>query len=267
MIKKPNIILVGLGGTGSIVRDEIGTLFSRNGDFKDRHNRIILVDADAIEASNITRQNYIKKDMYKNKAVISAEILQKNYEVPSVEAYPTYLTVKLLTTLLQSFHKENFIIISCVDNHQSRNRIYQCLKPNIEDTKSSHTFSFRKRNSHPSFLFMDCGNDTHSGWTSALLWDNKRFQGTDMRLRDTALRLNNSQDAPVVGGTCARNSNPQTRYANARNASLVSSQLVSYLKYGRMFGCIGWEDSDFSTDSWADNQPMSYRIDPIITVL
>ena len=263
MIRDPYIILVGVGGTGSILRDDLGTLFGKSGDYGNLYKKIILIDGDLVERGNISRQNYMFRDIARNKAEVSMEILQKKYEVAAVEAYPNFLTTRLLQRILKDLHGENLILISCVDNHQSRNRIYECLKPNISDTKPSYKYSFRKKSIYPSFLFMDSGNDTHTGWTSALLWDNDKWQGTDMRLRDTALRVNANNDAPQIGGTCAYSPNPQTRFANAKNANLISSQLVSFLKYGKLFGCIAWEDPDFTEDTWKDNEPMSNRIDPI----
>ena len=67
------IIVVGCGGIGGNYVKELGRFLYKNNHIK--RCKIIIVDGDLVEESNISRQPFLPEDIGHNKAEVMAEIL------------------------------------------------------------------------------------------------------------------------------------------------------------------------------------------------
>jgi hypothetical protein len=109
-IKK--IIVVGCGGTGSILAEHICRLLK--GNHLDNDIAVILYDGDIIEDSNITRQNFQPHEIGSNKASALGLRLSGQFEIP-VAACSYNLTTDIVDSLT-----DDVLLISCTDTLQSR---------------------------------------------------------------------------------------------------------------------------------------------------
>lgn len=134
-----NIVVVGLGGTGGyVVRDLSRFLYSivkREDDF---NYRLCLVDGDTVEEKNLLRQNFLPRDLGKNKAVAMAERHSRAFCL-DIEAFAqridktgdlsSVLSVKN-RDVLNSKRIVN-IIVGCVDNNKARRIISSYLTSGV----------------------------------------------------------------------------------------------------------------------------------------
>ena len=104
------IVIVGLGGIGSILADKICRYI--NYSIKEKKS-VTLVDGDIYEPKNLERQEF---SQFGNKASIKArelEIKFSNIDFNVVEAYVNKTNIKNII-------KSDSIVFLCVDNHKSR---------------------------------------------------------------------------------------------------------------------------------------------------
>lgn len=124
------IAIIGCGGTGGNFAARLSQYIS-TGHYP---AEIVIVDGDAIEENNISRQPYISSEVMMNKAVAMASAIEDTYEL-SVTAYPQYLdTVDDLFKVFKLFYHngdgtlykdgERYfpvdVLIGCCDNHRCR---------------------------------------------------------------------------------------------------------------------------------------------------
>jgi len=116
-----SIVVVGLGGTGSCVIKPLLRFLNYSKKFK---GNIVLVDGDSFELKNEDRQEF-DIDLPLNKAEnwgIRLSDTFKNLKIGTVSEYLTEKNAQLVLT-------ENSLVISCVDNHSTRNLLQSfCLK-------------------------------------------------------------------------------------------------------------------------------------------
>lgn len=118
-----SVILVGCGGTGSIVADGLCRLLGNSG------IRLLLVDHDRVEPHNLRRQAFFEEDVGKFKSQVLAERLARQYgRVIGYRVYPfdedtmSEPAGRLGRSLSQG------IIIGCVDNAAARREIAKNLR-------------------------------------------------------------------------------------------------------------------------------------------
>lgn len=124
MYTKYNIIIIGCGGTGSNFCKEFGRYLYEN---PVRNKcRILLVDGDLVEESNIGRQPFLSQDVGRKKSQVMAEILQEAFDI-SCDYYTEYIDN---TAQLKTFDDENSmtVLIGCVDNHACRKVLHDYYK-------------------------------------------------------------------------------------------------------------------------------------------
>jgi hypothetical protein len=141
------VYVIGCGGTGGFVIREL-TRYISTLPYADR-TMIVLIDGDTVEKKNLTRQNFVERDLGKNKAAVLAQRYGQAFGVTAV-SIPEHLTKDNIGTLLSlrgfqmlveahkpalitkeevvSYHgysetPGNVVIISCVDNHKTRSLI------------------------------------------------------------------------------------------------------------------------------------------------
>jgi len=115
----PTIVVVGVGGTGSLVADGLCRLL------KGSNLRLLLVDYDRVEEHNLFRQNFYAGDVGKFKAQVLAERLARQYGRPigySVFPYEKDMfDVNMGGGMISK--GMSMLIIGCVDDAAGRRSI------------------------------------------------------------------------------------------------------------------------------------------------
>jgi len=111
-----NVLVLGCGGTGTFVIGHLARFLST------KHIAdLTIADGDVVEEKNLIRQNFISRDIGKNKA----EVLAERY------AAAFGLSVSAITNNIEKasdfpkFSGESILIIGCVDNNASRKLIHK----------------------------------------------------------------------------------------------------------------------------------------------
>lgn len=138
-----NIVIIGLGGTGSNFAPDYSMLVSN---IEDRNIRTTFVDKDIVEVGNLNRQYFFRQtDLGKVKSEVMANrYLRMGLEIKTV---PRYIKsdrdlIKLLSKKQNAFN----IVISLVDNVSTRKTIYNVFN---EGTNK--------------FFWIDSGNKQYNG--------------------------------------------------------------------------------------------------------
>lgn len=134
------MILVGCGGTGSLVADGLCRLLVKN------DIPLFIVDPDIVEEHNLLRQAFYKEDLGKFKAQVIAERCARLYGRKI--GYSIWPFEKDIAKLVQfggrSPLAQNSLIIGCVDNAEARKDIAKCME-------------------YSSNWWLDAGNSYNSG--------------------------------------------------------------------------------------------------------
>ena len=105
-----NIVIVGLGGVGSILVERICRYINYSVDEK---KTVLLVDGDTYEVKNFERQDFTRIG---NKADIKADELELKFENIEFDVVEEYINEENVKDIIQS----GDIVFMCVDNHKSR---------------------------------------------------------------------------------------------------------------------------------------------------
>lgn len=112
-----NIIIVGVGGTGSHLVSFLSQLIGNNEEFRSNH-RVILVDQDLVEEKNLRTQKFLASDVGRNKAEVLAERYQAVFGM-DISYVDKFITCQEDIDRLMSTTHVN-IVVSCVDNNKAR---------------------------------------------------------------------------------------------------------------------------------------------------
>jgi PRTRC genetic system ThiF family protein len=139
--ESPKLVIVGCGGTGSLVAEGLCRLLIRSG------LTLMLVDFDRVEPHNLLRQNFFAGEVGKFKSQALAERLSRQYDRKigySVMPYERDMFDEPMGAGM--YHKAmSLIIIGCVDTAEARR--------SIADSMSSNWNNW----------WLDAGNGHHSG--------------------------------------------------------------------------------------------------------
>lgn len=120
--------VIGCGGTGSKLVPELCQAIKTFTTTKD-YPRITLTlcDHDVVEEKNLVRQNFISPDLGKNKALTLANRYSRGFGLP-INAYVEIIdSVDIIDKLIINHYTTIPIIITCVDNHQTRKIIHNYI--------------------------------------------------------------------------------------------------------------------------------------------
>lgn len=109
-MKTLNIVIIGLGGVGSILSERLCRFLNYTGDFE---TKILLVDGDSYETKNYERQEFIRIG---HKAETKADELEMKFSNLYFDTYDAYINEVNTGNVI----KEGNIVFLCVDNHKSR---------------------------------------------------------------------------------------------------------------------------------------------------
>lgn len=150
------VYIVGCGGTGSRLVPLLAQFLKSLNYII--NPKIILMDFDVVEQHNLVRQNFIKPDVGKNKAVVLAERYSRAFDIDIVPFTDKRMTGSLnyysamasasVVGYSGSLVSANPIIIMCVDSAKAR-------------TQTLQNFYDVTRNYHP--FYIDSGNEDGYG--------------------------------------------------------------------------------------------------------
>ena len=259
--RRPIIVLIGCGGTGSYLSSHLGRLFGANGELRRVNQQLLLlVDADVVSESNTKRQDFSYRDLGLQKGLVLQDRLQQLHNVPNVDFWASYLNSRLIAKLMTKVEGQPAIFVMCVDNHATRNRMMSVLKPDPDSFTGAR---------QTDWLYLDAGNTKIDGWTSAMGVYNGVGYGVDMRIMDNSIRNNTGNQAPTLDGSgreqrgCgAVSSSPETYYGNQTNAYLLGSQLRSICLFGKGYGITGWQRPNLDAEDWMTQSYQNHFLAP-----
>jgi molybdopterin/thiamine biosynthesis adenylyltransferase len=187
------LIIIGLGGIGSILSDKI----SRFSNFdKARKTTITLVDGDYYEEKNFERQDFYSLG---NKAAVKANELRSRYENIDFESIPYFVDENLISKLIG----EGNTVFLAVDNHKTRKLVSDYAK-NLKD-----------------ITIISGGNDLTDG--NVQIYVRKGGENLTPSLTDYHPEIENPEDKLPNEMSCEelQNSEPQLFFTNLGVATIM----------------------------------------------
>jgi len=117
-MKNYSVVIIGLGGIGSILCEKIFRFLNYLDEVK---VNVTLVDGDDFELKNHERQEF---SMLGNKAEVKANDLKYKFDQISVDAIPRFVNPYTIEEIV----KEKDIVLLAVDNHKTRNIVSNYCK-------------------------------------------------------------------------------------------------------------------------------------------
>ena len=117
-MRKVYIVVIGLGGVGSILIERMGRFLNYN---RDMETHLLLVDGDQYEAKNFERQEF---NQMGNKAEVKASELELKFPEIRVDSYDAYINETNTAEVI----KEGDVVFLSVDNHKTRNIVSNYCK-------------------------------------------------------------------------------------------------------------------------------------------
>lgn len=106
-------VIVGVGGTGSLLARDIPKLLIRT------MHRMVIIDGDIVEEKNMVRQSYQKHDVGENKALALSKKINTFYG-NICEAIDKYVTKDEIVSFLKKYEEFIPVLVGCVDNDKTR---------------------------------------------------------------------------------------------------------------------------------------------------
>ena len=110
MTQSIDVVIVGLGGVGTILAERLCRFLNFSQDYK---SSILLIDGDKYEPKNYERQEFIGIG---NKAETKAHELASRFKDIEFDVFDAYIN----EDNVQDVIGENTVVFICVDNHKSR---------------------------------------------------------------------------------------------------------------------------------------------------
>lgn len=146
-------VVIGAGGTGGYLIPNLARQISitnglRRIEGADEHS-LLIIDRDRISPNNLNRQNFIEKDLERNKA----EVLATRYGIAfstSIQYLDEYITsAEMLRDIVLGLCKEDFsipVIVDCCDNNATRVLIHEAIQMLKEELVNSNIYSLSSGN-------------------------------------------------------------------------------------------------------------------------
>lgn len=143
--------IIGAGGTGSYLIRDLARIVSIMNETHKREDEIVIIDGDVVEPKNLNRQNFVARDINKNKAEVLASRYSKSFgvRIGFVNEYITLDNIKDIMTEApksRGSKKTTPIILGCVDNNKTRHIIDHFVRKATSD-----------------YVWIDSGNEEHGG--------------------------------------------------------------------------------------------------------
>lgn len=209
------VIIIGLGGTGSALRNTVVPYFI----YKFHEDvEFVFVDRDSVEDSNLSRQIYPPQAIGKNKATYSLNIMKTfSKQIRAIDAY--WGKAQLNQFLLSKPESFN-IVLDCVDNAASRLAHINAL---LDIPESS------------DFLYITPGNAEYTG--QCFSW--ARVEGKELGTNPALLQDNirNPKDFIPRANSCQEEAVhiPQTILANTLAATAALTSIVNFFDKSQLY--------------------------------
>lgn len=122
--EKTQLVLIGVGGTGGYVLQQVARLLYSLREQGRRVPSVLLFDGDIVEQKNLLRQYFLEQDIGKKKADVLAERYSKAYAL-DIGSYPEYVVPA--TDFRQIGICDGALVIGCVDNGSTRRILHEKL--------------------------------------------------------------------------------------------------------------------------------------------
>lgn len=132
-----NIIVVGAGGTGGYVIPNLARQVSLQNKLRAveglHPHHLTIIEADEVELKNLTRQNFIERDIAKNKGQVLAERYGAAFGL-TINYVPEYVQSRdQLYSIINQIQQSNGynmipVIVDCVDNNKTRMILEEAAK-------------------------------------------------------------------------------------------------------------------------------------------
>jgi PRTRC genetic system ThiF family protein len=147
--KAKHFIIIGAGGNGGYLIPNLLRQISLQNKILHLENKsrhvITIIDADGVEDKNLTRQNFIGRDVGYNKAEVMANRYGAAFGL-EVNYIPEYLDgPKMLKDIMRAQGGSIPVVIGCVDNNKTRAIVHEVFK----ETKN--------------MFWLDAGNEEWAG--------------------------------------------------------------------------------------------------------
>lgn len=141
-------IVIGAGGTGGYLIPNLARQISITNGLRrieelEEHS-LLIVDADTVSPKNLNRQNFIEKDLERNKA----EVLATRYGVAfstDIQFLDEYITsAEMLRDIVQGMQSRGGfipVIVDCCDNNATRVLIHEAIQLLKKDTDYLYSLS------------------------------------------------------------------------------------------------------------------------------
>lgn len=176
--RKPKVfIVIGAGGTGGYFIPNLARQVSLENKLRRvqglASHHIIIVDGDRVEPHNLNRQNFIEKDLDRNKAAVLAERYGMAFGI-EIKYLDSYITeTKQLVDIASKYTRKLYpytpVFVDCVDNNRTRVFIHEAMSQiNVNR------------------YYLSSGNEQYNGqvvcgfklgeWTDNLYYDREFFE-------------------------------------------------------------------------------------------
>ena len=122
--QKASLTIVGVGGTGGYVLQQVARLLYSLKEQGRRIPSVLLCDGDVVKQKNLLRQYFLEQDVGRKKAEVLAERYSRAYGI-DIAAYPEYLTAE--TNLKEIGVEDGSIVVGAVDNGSTRRLLHEKL--------------------------------------------------------------------------------------------------------------------------------------------
>ncbi len=128
-----HFIVIGAGGNGGYFIPQLARMVSVQNKIREVQrlplHRITIIEADVVEAKNLTRQNFISSDIDKNKGEVMASRYARAFGL-EIGLVAQYLDTPemLLKIMRESNSKELPVICGMVDNNKTRKLMHDAFK-------------------------------------------------------------------------------------------------------------------------------------------
>lgn len=221
-----NLILIGVGGTGS----HLAPLFSRYFSYNQMLCKFTLIDADKLEEKNLSRQNFGSIESIDDYKV-------HKIELPLIETGLVKRVKDYVYNLSRFLSSSKFnIVISCVDNNYSRaKQLQSCID-------SGH-----------DFYFLSPGNNQTRGQLIGYGREKEVFIGTSPFDIYESWRNPDSSQRPTVSCTQMVESAPQSMLANIMASTATFNAVVGLV-----------ERDEYVTSGMFDSETYSITVGEVI---
>lgn len=160
-------VVFGCGGTGSYFVRDLARIVGIYAQQNNRRDRILLMDGDTVEDSNLRRQNFIMSDLGKNKAEVLAQRYSRSFGA-DIAYLPEYLKPENTYKVLEFIGSSPCVLVGCVDNNKTRHII--------------HSIYNRLRGGYPA-VYLDSGNEEYAGQVVFSINEARTCHGTRLTFK------------------------------------------------------------------------------------